>query len=53
VGHRWIELSERIFSTVQSTNSFVQTFRNLAMMTIGRIPALQKPLLERVAGLRE
>ncbi|CDX56358.1 Pentachlorophenol monooxygenase [Mesorhizobium plurifarium] len=53
VGHRWIELSERILSTVQSTNSFVQTFRNLAMVTIGRIPALQKPLLERVAGLRE
>ncbi|UCI09667.1 FAD-dependent oxidoreductase [Mesorhizobium sp. B1-1-8] len=53
VGHRWIELSERILSTVQSTNRLVQTFRNLAMMTIGRFPALQKPLIERVAGLKE
>lgn len=53
VGHRWIELSERILSTVQSTNIFVQTFRNLAMTTIGRFPVLQKPLIERVAGLRE
>lgn len=39
VGHRWIGLSERILSTVQSTNSFVQTFRNLAMLTIGAVPA--------------
>ncbi|MDX8529272.1 NAD(P)/FAD-dependent oxidoreductase [Mesorhizobium sp. MSK_1335] len=53
VGHRWIELSERILSAVQSTNGFVQTFRNLAMITIGSFPTLQKPLLERVAGLRE
>jgi 2-polyprenyl-6-methoxyphenol hydroxylase-like FAD-dependent oxidoreductase len=53
VGHRWIKLSERILSTAQSTNGFVQTFRNLAMLTIGAFPALQRPLLERVAGLRE
>ncbi|TPI48151.1 pentachlorophenol monooxygenase [Mesorhizobium sp. B2-9-1] len=53
VGRRWIELSERILSTAQSTNSFVQTFRNLVMLTIGAVPFLQRPLLERVAGLKE
>jgi 2-polyprenyl-6-methoxyphenol hydroxylase-like FAD-dependent oxidoreductase len=53
VGHRWIELSERILSTAQSTNVFVQMFRNLVMRTIGAVPALQRPLLERVAGLKE
>ncbi|WP_188131594.1 hypothetical protein [Mesorhizobium sp. NFR06] len=53
VGRRWIELSERILSTAQSTNGFVQTCRNLVMLTIGSFPILQKPLLERVAGLKE
>jgi 2-polyprenyl-6-methoxyphenol hydroxylase-like FAD-dependent oxidoreductase len=53
VGHRWIGLSERILSTAQSTNSFVQTLRNLVMRTIGAVPALQRPLLERIAGLKE
>ncbi|TPL02475.1 pentachlorophenol monooxygenase [Mesorhizobium sp. B2-4-16] len=53
VGHRWIRLSEQILSTAQSTNGFVQTFRNLVMSTIGAIPILQRPLLERVAGLKE
>ncbi|MER9950076.1 FAD-dependent monooxygenase [Mesorhizobium sp. M0047] len=53
VGGRWIDLSERILSTAQSTNSFVQTCRNLVMLTIGSFPILQKPLLERVAGLKE
>ncbi|WP_245273527.1 FAD-dependent monooxygenase [Mesorhizobium sp. WSM3224] len=46
-GHRWIELSERILSTVQSTNRFIQTFRNLAMRTIGAVPALQRQSASR------
>ncbi|TIQ36230.1 MAG: FAD-dependent monooxygenase [Mesorhizobium sp.] len=53
VGRRWIKLSERILWTAQSTNGFVKALRNLAMLTIGGIPVLQRPMLERVAGLKE
>jgi 2-polyprenyl-6-methoxyphenol hydroxylase-like FAD-dependent oxidoreductase len=53
VGKRWIELSERILSVAQSDNAFVQALRDAAFFAIGHVPALQRPLLERMAGLRE
>ncbi|HXA37839.1 MAG TPA: FAD-dependent monooxygenase [Phenylobacterium sp.] len=53
IGHRWIVLSERMLAGVQTANPLAIPLRNLAIRTIGRLPALQRPMLERVAGLRE
>lgn len=53
IGHRWIVLSERMLAAVQSSNPLLIPFRNLAIRTIGQLPALQKPMMERIAGLRE
>jgi 2-polyprenyl-6-methoxyphenol hydroxylase-like FAD-dependent oxidoreductase len=53
IGHRWIVLSERLLGAVQSANPLLIPVRNLAIRTIGRLPALQKPMMERIAGLRE
>ncbi|ESX70670.1 hypothetical protein X759_22115 [Mesorhizobium sp. LSHC420B00] len=36
----------------QSDNGIMQSFRNAAF-SVGRLPRLQRPLLERVAGLKE
>jgi 2-polyprenyl-6-methoxyphenol hydroxylase-like FAD-dependent oxidoreductase len=53
VGRRWIALSERILAAAQSSSPFLQVFRNLALSAVGHLPLLQRPLLERVAGLKE
>ena len=53
IGHRWVVLSERLLAGVQSSNPLVIPLRNLAIRTIAKLPALQKPMMERVAGLRE
>ncbi|MDH6230554.1 2-polyprenyl-6-methoxyphenol hydroxylase-like FAD-dependent oxidoreductase [Mesorhizobium soli] len=53
IGKRWIALSERILRTAQTTSPTAQTFRNLAFSVIGRFPALQRPFIERIAGLKE
>jgi 2-polyprenyl-6-methoxyphenol hydroxylase-like FAD-dependent oxidoreductase len=53
VGARWIALSERVLSGVQSTDALTRAARDLAIRIVGRIPPLQRPLLERIAGLRE
>ncbi|THD71351.1 FAD-dependent monooxygenase [Phenylobacterium sp.] len=53
IGRRWIVLSERMLGAVQSSNPLLIAVRNLAIRTIGRLPALQKPMMERIAGLRE
>ena len=53
IGRRWIVLSERILRTPQATSPTVQAFRNLAFSFIGRFPALQRPFIERIAGLKE
>jgi 2-polyprenyl-6-methoxyphenol hydroxylase-like FAD-dependent oxidoreductase len=53
VGHRWILLSERLLAGVQASHRLVVPARNLAIRMIGRIPALQRTMMERVAGLRE
>lgn len=53
VGRRWILLSERLLGVVQSSNPLVIGVRNLAMRTVSRLPGLQQPIMERVAGLRD
>ena len=53
IGRRWIVLSERILRMAQATSPTAQAFRNLAFSIIGRFPALQRPFIERVAGLKE
>ena len=53
IGRRWIVLSERILGMAQATSPTAQVFRNLAFSIIGRFPALQRPFIARVAGLKE
>lgn len=53
VGKRWIDLSERVLSGAQTKGHIAVTLRNLAFRTVSHLPALQRPLLERMAGLRE
>ncbi|MER9575917.1 hypothetical protein NKJ09_10830 [Mesorhizobium sp. M0189] len=53
IGRRWITLSERILSMARSDNGIMQSFRNAAFSVVGHLPRLQRPLLERFAGLKE
>lgn len=53
VGRRWILLTERLLGVVQSSNPLVIGARNLALRAVGNLPALQRPMMERVAGLRD
>jgi 2-polyprenyl-6-methoxyphenol hydroxylase-like FAD-dependent oxidoreductase len=53
VGHRWIVLSERFLGAVQSSNPLLIPLRNQAIRAVARFPALQRPMMERVAGLKE
>ena len=53
IGRRWIVLSERLLGAVQSSNPLLIPLRNAALRTIGRLPALQRPMMLRVAGLKE
>ena len=53
VGHRWVVLSERMLAAVQSSNPLAIPLRNLAIRAVGRLPALQQPMMQRIAGLRE
>lgn len=53
VGRRWIVLSERMLGAVQSANPALIPLRNLAIRTVGGFPALQRPMMERVAGIKE
>ena len=53
VGKRWIALSERALSVAQADGMITAGLRNLAVRIVGNIPPLQRPLLERMAGLRE
>jgi 2-polyprenyl-6-methoxyphenol hydroxylase-like FAD-dependent oxidoreductase len=52
VGRRWIDLSERLLAAVQAAGAGA-ALRDLAIGLIAHLPALQRPMLERVAGLRE
>jgi 2-polyprenyl-6-methoxyphenol hydroxylase-like FAD-dependent oxidoreductase len=52
-GRSWIVLSERMLTGVQAGNPLLVPLRNLAIRAIGHLPALQKPLMQRVAGLKE
>ena len=49
----WIILSERMLSVVQASNPLTVAARNLAIRAVGSFPALQKPLMLRLAGLAE
>lgn len=53
VGKRWIDLSERALEGAQAEGFFPVVLRNLVFRLIGHVPMLQRPLLERMAGLRE
>lgn len=53
VGKRWIALSERALKGAQAQGRMSVALRNLAFRTLGHAPVLQRPLLERMAGLRE
>ena len=53
VGKHWIEISERVLSLAELQNPLKRAARDLALLVIGHAPLLQRPGLERVAGLRE
>lgn len=53
IGHHWIVISERVLGALQARSPLAIPFRNLAIRAIGRLPALQLTMLQRVAGLRE
>jgi 2-polyprenyl-6-methoxyphenol hydroxylase-like FAD-dependent oxidoreductase len=53
IGQRWIAASERVLAAVQATNPAAVALRYLALRTVGRLPALQRRLLTRAAGLKE
>lgn len=53
VGQRWINLSERVLAGVQATHPLGRAARQVALRLVGRSARLQRPLLERLAGLRE
>lgn len=53
VGRRWMDLSEHMLAAVQADSWGAVAARNLVLSTLGHLPAVQKPMLERVAGLRE
>lgn len=53
VGGRWIRLSERILAGAQATGPVARRARDAAIRMIGRSRRLQRPMLERVAGLKE
>jgi 2-polyprenyl-6-methoxyphenol hydroxylase-like FAD-dependent oxidoreductase len=53
VGRRWITLSERLLAAAQATRPAAVALRNLAFRIVGHMPSLQRPMLSRVAGLKE
>jgi 2-polyprenyl-6-methoxyphenol hydroxylase-like FAD-dependent oxidoreductase len=53
VGTRWLALSERVLAAAQQNRTFGTTVRNLAFRLVAHLPLLQRPLLERFAGLTE
>ena len=53
VGKHWIALSERLLSVAQARDWGTIALRNLAFAVVGHVAALQRPVVERVAGVRE
>jgi len=53
VGHRWIAFSERALAGAQSEGALRIAIRNTVLRLVDRFPGLQRPLLERIAGVRE
>ncbi|MGE5767665.1 MAG: FAD-dependent oxidoreductase, partial [Bacteroidota bacterium] len=50
-GARWIAASERTLAAVQATGRAAVIARNLAIRTVGSLPALQRRIVRRAAGL--
>jgi 2-polyprenyl-6-methoxyphenol hydroxylase-like FAD-dependent oxidoreductase len=53
VGGRWIRLSERLLAAAEAQKPAALLARNLAFRVVSHAPWLQRPMLERVAGLVE
>jgi 2-polyprenyl-6-methoxyphenol hydroxylase-like FAD-dependent oxidoreductase len=53
IGARWIKLSERILAIAQATNPAGVVLRNMTLRLFNGVPILQRPALERFAGLKE
>lgn len=53
VGKRWIRLSETMLRMVQARGPVTTFLRNAALTVVGHAPILQRPALERLAGLKE
>ena len=53
VGRRWVALSERMLAGAEASGWFSVPLRNAALKTLAHLPALQRPMLERLAGIRE
>lgn len=53
VGRNWIVLSERMLAAVQARHPLLVPLRNQAIRSFGHMPMVQRPLMLRLAGLRE
>lgn len=53
IAERWIRFSERLLAAAQTRNGAAALARNLAVRVVGHAPWMQRPILERVAGLVE
>ncbi|WP_293458417.1 FAD-dependent oxidoreductase [Phenylobacterium sp.] len=53
IGRRWIRFSERLLRAAESRNGAAVFARNLAIRVVGHAPWMQRPILQRVAGLVE
>jgi 2-polyprenyl-6-methoxyphenol hydroxylase-like FAD-dependent oxidoreductase len=53
VGRRWIVLSERLLALAQTPSPLLAAVRDAALAIVGHASWLQRPALERVAGVRE
>jgi 2-polyprenyl-6-methoxyphenol hydroxylase-like FAD-dependent oxidoreductase len=52
-GRSWILLSERLLAGVQASGPLKVALRNTAVRAVGALPMLQRPLMLRLAGLRQ
>jgi 2-polyprenyl-6-methoxyphenol hydroxylase-like FAD-dependent oxidoreductase len=53
VARSWVVLSERMLAGAQASNPLVVPLRNLAIRGVGKLPALQQPMMRRISGLTE
>jgi 2-polyprenyl-6-methoxyphenol hydroxylase-like FAD-dependent oxidoreductase len=53
VGRRWIVLSERLLALAQTPSPLLAAARDVGLAVVGHAAWLQRPALERIAGLKE